>query len=347
MIGLLPLSAPKTVIWDVTYACNLSCPHCLTNSGRKGRRELDTKEAFHLIDVLSAAKILYLSLTGGEPFMRDDILELLAYLAETGMRVAIATNGFHISPKTIKGLRDLPVFQIQVSIDGIGEQHDRFRGRDGAFESACKALRRFKDEGLSTSVNTTATAQNIDRLEGVIDLAVELGCDAFKAIPFIPAGRGKPNKSKLELDRQGSLKLCRTLAKKSRELAGRINISTESTFLFLLNPPVISNVVDGRMICSAAHDELSIGADGTAYPCPFLHDYPLGNLLTDSIARIWHESTVLNDLRMLQKEAMSGPCRSCEYAPEHCRGGCRASALLGYGDIKGSDPLCFKGILNR
>lgn len=341
-----PLIAPKNVIWDVTYACNLSCSHCLTDSGRKSSRELDTKEAFRLIDVLATAKILYLSLTGGEPFVRSDILELLAYLADTGMRVDIATNGFHVSSKIIKALRHLPVFQIQVSIDGIGEQHDRFRGREGVFKNACKALRRFKDEGLSTSINMTATAQNIDRLGEVIDLAVELGCDAFKAIPFIPAGRGKQNKSQLGLDRQGSLKLTRILTEKSREFAGRINISTESTFLFLLDPPAVTNVADGRMICSAGYDQLSVGADGTAYPCPFLHDYPLGNLLTDSIARIWHESTILNDLRMLEKSAMNGPCRTCKYAPEHCRGGCRASAFLSGGDFKGSDPLCFKELLS-
>jgi radical SAM protein with 4Fe4S-binding SPASM domain len=347
-IGAPTFTAPKTVIWDVTYACNLSCLHCLTDSGQRGSKELNTKEAFHLIDILSAAKVLYLSLTGGEPFERSDILELLAYLAETGMRVDIATNGFHVSPKIIKGLRHLPVFQIQVSLDGIGEQHNRFRGREGAFESACVALRRFKDEGLSTSINTTATKQNIDRLGELIDLAVELGCDAFKAIPFIPTGRGKQNERMLGLDRQCSLKLCSTLVEKSREWAGRINISTESTFLFLLDPPALSSdMPEGRMICSAGYDELSVGADGTAYPCPFLHDYPLGNLLTDSIVRIWHESTILNDLRMLEKRAMNGPCRTCKYAPEHCRGGCRAAAFLACGDLKGSDPLCFKDLLTR
>lgn len=339
---VLPLAAPKTVIWDVTYACNLSCPHCLTDSGRKASRELDTKEAFRLIDVLAKAKVLYLSLVGGEPFARRDILDLLIYLADTGMRVDIATNGFHVPQKIIKGLRDLPVFQIQVSIDGIGDQHDRFRGRDRAFENACKTLRVFKDEGLSTSISTTATAQNVDRLGELIELAIELGCDAFKAIPFIPAGRGKQNGGDLALDKLGSLKLSRTLAEKSREFAGRINISTESTFLFLLDPPAMSDAADGRMICSAGYDELSVGADGTAYPCPFLHDFPLGNLLTDSMDRIWYESAVLNDMRTLEKQAMSGPCRTCQHAPGHCRGGCRASAFLACGDLKGSDPLCFQ-----
>lgn len=339
------LAAPKNIIWDVTYACNLNCPHCLTDSGRKRARELDTKEAFRLIAEFASAKVLYLSLSGGEPFLRQDILEILGCIADTGMRVDIASNGFDVPPRIIKQLRDLPVFQIQVSIDGIGEEHNRFRGRQGAFENACKTLRRFKDEGLSTSINTTATARNIDQLAGLIDLAVDLGCDAFKAIPFVPAGRGKHNEKELWLGKQGSLKLSRTLAEKSRALAGQITISTESTFLFLLDPPSLCAASDGAMICSAGYDTLSVGAEGMAYPCPFLHDFPLGNVLIDSIGRIWHESAVLDDLRTLNKRAMTGPCRTCKYAPEYCRGGCRAVAYLDCGHLRGSDPLCFKGLL--
>lgn len=340
------LSAPKSVIWDVTYACNLNCPHCLTDSGRKRARELDTKGAFHLIDRLAVAKVMYLSLTGGEPFLRPDILRILRHVAGTGMRVEIASNGFEVSQKIIKSLRGLPVFQIQVSIDGIGEEHDRFRGRKGAFRNACQALRRFKQEGLSTSINVTATGRNVDRLPDLIDFAVKAGCDGFKAIPFIPEGRGKRNKCELWLGREGSLKLSRILAQKSHELAGKINISTESTFLFLLNPPPACNIPDGTMTCSAGYDTLNIGADGTAYPCPFLHDFPLGNLLADSMDKIWHESKVLNKLRALKKTAMTGPCQTCSYAPEHCRGGCRAAAYLDCGDLKGSDPLCFRDLLH-
>ena len=127
-------SAPKNIIWDITYECNLKCPHCLTASGRKQSTELDTREALLLIDKLAEAKVLTLSLTGGEPFMRKDILQLLEHLATTGIRVDIASNGFHVPHSIIKALRNLPVFQIQVSIDGIGEEHDRFRGRKNAFK---------------------------------------------------------------------------------------------------------------------------------------------------------------------------------------------------------------------
>jgi mycofactocin biosynthetic radical S-adenosylmethionine protein MftC len=339
------LSAPKSVIWDVTYACNLRCRHCLTDSGPRRTGALDREEAFKLIDTLAAAKVLYLSLAGGEPFLRRDILDLLARIADSGMRVDIATNGLDVPERTIKGLRELPIFHIQVSIDGIGADHDRFRGKAGSFENACNALRRFKEEGLSTSISTTVTAQNVDRLPELIDLAVALGCDAFKAIPFIPAGRGQQNSRELWLGRLGSLKMSRILADRSRELSGRISISTESTFLFLLEPPIGDKVNDGPMICSAGYDELSIGADGTAYPCPFLHDFPLGNLLSDSLELIWHESPILNEMRLLSKKQMTGACSTCRFAPKYCRGGCRAAAYLTYGHLNASDPLCFNEFL--
>ena len=207
-------------------------------------------------------------------------------------------------------------------------------------------MRRFRAEGFSTSINTTATAQNIDQLPALIDLAVELGCDAFKAIPFIPAGRGKHYETHLRLDKNDSMKLSRTLAEKSMELAGKIKIATDSTFLFLLNPPETTAEQDGAMICSAGYNEISIGADGTVYPCPFLHDFPIGNLLSDSMQSIWHESRVLDQLRNLKKTAMTGACQTCAYAPSHCHGGCRAAAYLDSGTLNGSDPLCFRELVS-
>lgn len=345
--GRAPLSAPKSVIWDVTYACNLRCSHCLTDSGPGRGGTLGREQALRVVDILAAAKVLYLSLAGGEPFLRRDILELLARIANTGMRVDIATNGFHVPERIVRGLRELPVFHIQVSIDGIGTEHDQFRGRPGSFENACSTLRRLQDEGLSTSISTTVTRQNVDSLSQIVDLAVALGCSAFKAIPFIPAGRGQRNSQALYLDRLGSLKMSRTLAKRSQELSGRIRISTESAFLFLLEPPAADEMEDGPMICSAGYDELSIGADGTVYPCPFLHDFPLGNLLSDSLEKIWHESPVLNEMRLLSKKQMTGPCSTCRFAPKYCHGGCRAAAYLTCGRLSGPDPLCFKELHHR
>jgi radical SAM protein with 4Fe4S-binding SPASM domain len=139
--------------------------------------------------------------------------------------------------------------------------------------------------------------------------------------------------------------LCKVLTEASRRHAGRLNVQMDSTYAFLLDPPVPSEDQEGRMICSAGYETLSVGADGTAYPCPFLHDFPLGNLLRDPMSRIWHASTVLEEMRVLEKSAMAGPCGACEFAPAHCRGGCRASAYFECGHLRGSDPLCFKSLV--
>jgi radical SAM protein with 4Fe4S-binding SPASM domain len=340
-------SAPKSIIWDVTYSCNLKCPHCLTDSGKTAAGELNTKQALRLIDIFAGNQIIYLSLTGGEPFVRPDIMVLLEYLAQTRIRTDVATNGISLSEKKIRLLRDLPVFQIQVSIDGIGEEHDLFRGRKGAFKRSCTTLRRLRDEGISTSISTTATSRNINQIEQIINLALELGCESYKAIPFLPAGRGNRFEKNLRLGKQDQLELARILLRKSEELEGQINIDMETTFMFLLTPPGASSSPDGLMSCTAGYDMLSVGADGMAYPCPFLHDFPLGNLIHGSIADIWNNSPTLNYLRNLRKKDMTGPCRTCKFAPDHCHGGCRAAAWLESGNLNGTDPGCFRELLEE
>lgn len=332
--------APKSVIWDVTYVCNLACPHCLTSSGKK-TAELNTKQAMSLIDELAKHKVLLLSLSGGEPFLRPDIVELLTHIASTNMRIDIATNGFELYEHIVRSVRDLPIFQVQVSIDGIGEQHDQFRGRKGAFERACRTVRQLREDGIAVSLSTTVTKENLDSLDRIINLAVELGCSGYKAIPFIPAGRGQNNALRLKLDSEGYHRLCRTMRDRRQSLKGQLNISTEASFDFLLGPHPQSSTANGSMGCSAGYDTLSIGADGTAYPCPFLHDFSLGNLLERPLRWIWRKSPMLKSLRTITKQDLSEPCRSCTYAPLQCRGGCRAAAYHEYGDLYAADPTCF------
>lgn len=339
------LSAPKNIIWDVTYACNLRCPHCLTASGKAHKGELDTNQALSLIDRLADAKVFSLSLVGGEPFLRPDILVLLERISATNMRADIATNGVELPERILRGLRDLSVFQVQVSIDGIGKQHDQFRGRKGAFDAACCTVQRLREEGIAVSLSTTVTAGNVNTLNQIIDLALELDCSGFKAIPFLPAGRGKDNADWLKLDSKEHLQVSQTLVEQSRRLEGRLNISTETCFPFLLEPPPAETYSNGPMGCSAGYDILSIGADGTCYPCPFLHDFPLGNLMSSSLRYLWREAPVLQTLRTLQKQDIGEPCKNCPYSPLLCRGGCRAAAYLEYGDLQAGDPTCFQPIV--
>ena len=274
-----------------------------------------------------------------------------AYVGAGGMHwqpYAIATNGVELPEPIVEALRGLPVFQIQVSLDGLGEAHDRFRGLPGAFDASCRTLRRLRDEGIATSVSTTATRENIGDLDQIIDLALSLGCGGYKAIPFIAAGRGKAFTDRLRLRPEELATLSRVLARRSAELAGRMTVSTEGGFTFLLDhhhgPPAAARACndDGPMGCSAGHDTVSLGAEGKVYPCPFLHDFPLGHVLDGPLRALWAHAPTLQRLRGLHKSDLDEPCRSCEHAPERCRGGCRAAAWLESGSLLGADPCCFR-----
>jgi radical SAM protein with 4Fe4S-binding SPASM domain len=335
------LSAPKGVVWDCTHRCNLRCLHCLTASGAAAPGELSTQEAMQLIDALAAMKVFNLSLTGGEPFLRADLLTLLHHIAKTNLRTDIATNGVALPRGILSELRELPVFQVQVSIDGIGSQHDRFRGLEGAFNASCQTIRQMQDEGISVSISTTVTRENVNELDRLIDMALSMGCSGYKAIPFLPAGRGKEHSAQFQLDRQGYRRFAETLVRRKNELKGKMNVSTNTCFGILLEPPPLGNVKTAPMGCSAGYDTLNIGPDGTVYPCPFFQNMPLGNALEKPVKAIWMASSFLRSLRTLRKEQMEEPCRECAYAPERCRGGCRAAAWMTSGSLLAADPMCF------
>ena len=340
------LSAPRMVTWEITYLCNLHCPHCFTESGNAKNDELDTRRALSLVDKLAEAKVLRLLISGGEPFLRPDILTILRRIARTNMRLDIATNGVELPEKILKGMRHLPVFHVHVSIDGIGKSHDRFRGHQGAFDAACKRGRRLQKEGIAVSLSTTVTRQNLKELDRIpIDLALDMGCSGFFANAMLPVGRGRKNAGQFRLDTDGYRRLYRTLVDRGRTVQDKLDISTDMCFPFLFSPPPPNAKSTGHMGCSVGQDTLCIGAEGTVYPCHFLHDFPLGNLMDTDLKSLWKKSRVLQSLRDMQKQDMSGECRLCAYAPDLCNGGCRAAAYLVHGDLKATDPTCFRSIV--
>jgi radical SAM protein with 4Fe4S-binding SPASM domain len=337
-----PLSAPKDVIWEITHHCNLHCAHCLNASGSHQRDNLDFNQLCKIGEEFANEKVLRVSLSGGEPLTYKRILDLIKILAEKNLRIDIASNGTYLPEEMLTALRDLPIFHIQVSIDGNAAIHDKVRGKQGAFSMATNNLRRLKDEGISTSISTTVTHQNIGLLDYILDHAVKLGCSSFKAIPFVPTGRGLNNLESLQLSPQEHYSMCKWIKEKSDEMKDIISISTDTTFTFLLNGNAGNDTMDGHIGCAAGHDTLCVSADGTVYPCPFLRDFPIGKIPQTSLKEIWMYSPVLEKLRNIQKSNMAEPCNQCDAALRLCGGGCRAMAYLSSGDLLGVDPNCFR-----
>ncbi len=271
------LSTPMFAIWEITKKCNLRCSHCLSDSGKQFPDELDTRAAKRVIDELEANKIFNLSLSGGEPLMRSDIFELLEYSSRKKIGVELLTNGTLITGETIDRLKNIRLFNVQISIDGIGDTHDNFRCSKGAYKSAVDAIRLLREAGYAVVVSTAVTRQNISQVSELIDMAVNLGVSAYKATRFMPAGRGSKHVAGLELTPMDAKKFDFMLINKKKEVGHKITINSEVIYPWLTNVQentIAFDVEDTSKIgCTAGNSSLYITSDGKIVPCSFLCNY--------------------------------------------------------------------------
>jgi len=347
--------APESVIWEVTSACDLACAHCLASAGGKAPGELDEAGALRVVARLAEAGVLSVNLAGGEPFLRPDLLVIVDALAAAGVAVDVSTNGFALGDGTIAELAARPVYSVQVSVDGLRDEHDRFRGRPGSYDAALGSLARLAAAGFRTSVSMVVTRRNAGDVAAVAETAAALGCAAFKPLPFLPAGRGAARRDELSLDGPGLVGLARTIAGLRERYAGSMSVFGDSTMPFLLEGRSAGARgrgcgPDAAVGCSAGRSGLYVGSDGVAYPCPFFKDFPLGSLLETRLEDLWADAPFLNELRRMTAADLAGdggPCSGCGHLGAECSGGCRAAAYLATGDPLGADPTCYRRALEE
>ncbi len=187
---------PVAVQWIVTSACDLTCHHCYSRSGRRAAGELTTDEARRLvIDELVRLGCPSLVLAGGELFLRKDLPELITYAAERGLAWAMHTHG-RLVPRHAELIRRHPPEMAAVSLDGPPAYHDRFRGRVGAFDDAVRAIRTLRDAGVDEVVaGTTITRDNADLVADTLPYVVDSGATSWGLHLFAPEGRGEEHRA--------------------------------------------------------------------------------------------------------------------------------------------------------
>jgi Predicted Fe-S oxidoreductases len=191
---LLQFSADKkpVVVWNMTKRCNLKCVHCYARAegeAYKGK-ELSTEEGKRLIDDLAAFGCPVMLFSGGEPVLREDLPELISYAVEKGMRAVISTNGTRITEEKARIFSDFALSYIGVSIDGIGEVNDAFRGVKGTFEKAVTGIRNAKKAGIKVGLRFTINRRNYGEIPAVFDLIEQEGIPRVCFYHLVYAGRG-------------------------------------------------------------------------------------------------------------------------------------------------------------
>lgn len=333
--------------WHVTPLCNLKCKHCyvrdITTYRQEVENQLEYDDCIRVIDDIS--KMIHawkfrggIHFTGGEPFLRNDLIELIKYTRKKGLEVRVLSNGTLISKELTKQLYDIGVRYVQVSIDGsTPEIHDKFRGVNGALELAKNGIRTLKENNCSPTVAVTLSKQNYHQIEDLIDLAYECGADRIGFSRIVPIGAGEQIKEDM-LSKNELYDAFDRIEKKRKE--GKIEIVKRDPLWALyhkLTSPkeyIEKGIVRGG--CSIGYGGLTILSDGTVTPCRRL-PIPIGKVPEDSLRNIWSESKVLEDLRDFKNLEK---CSECEYVSS-CRG-CRAIAYAIFKDYLAEDPQCWK-----
>lgn len=337
------LVAPLNVLWDITYSCNLKCQHCLVSANEKSNYELGLEEVKRIIDQLEEMKVFNLCFLGGEPLMREDFFEILEYASLTKIGITFSTNGTLIDDRVINKLANLRLFDVQVSLDGLEETHNKIRGVNSSFQMAIQAIKKLIKSGIRVGVSSTINKLNLHELRSLIQYSISLGATSYKAIPFMPVGRGKKARS-LTLSHEEMKEYVASLSKSKKEFRDQIHIYAEETYTWLLEDPPehlpIANHIK-NFSCVAGTSQVVISPTGLVFPCPFLHDFVAGDLRRETMDQIWNNSKVLTSFRQINREVLKGKCKKCPYLPLYCRGGCRAAAYAVTGDIYAEDPFCW------
>jgi radical SAM protein with 4Fe4S-binding SPASM domain len=344
---------PYVVSWNLTYRCNLACEHCYLDAGGTpqvdtenfaDRSELGTEECFRVIDEIAAfAPECLTILTGGEPLLRRDILEIVRRAAERELWVVVGTNGVRITENLAKRLAEAGARGLSLSLDALDpDRHDRFRKVRGAWHNTVEGAQILNKTGLPFIVQTTAGAHNLGELDAIADFAHDaLAAKVWNLYFLVPTGRGQfvSDITPAQYD-----EVLASLYRIQRKYNGRMLVNAKcaphyiKTMLENGLPPA-RTYSGGAGGCPAGTHYMGIRPNGDVTPCPYLPVFA-GTLRSSSLADLWTSSELFVGIRRRSSSSggLGGRCGECEMNG-HC-GGCRARAYGMTGDLMAEDPLC-------
>ncbi len=324
----LGLDAPICLTWELTYACNLSCVHCLSSSGRRDPRELSTEQCKSIIDELQRMQVFYVNIGGGEPTVRSDFWELVDYATAHQVGVKFSTNGVKIDKKVAARLAASDYVDVQISLDGAtAEVNDAVRG-PGSFAMAVRALENLSEAGFKDAkISVVVTRHNVSQLDDFKALADKYGA-TLRITRLRPSGRGADVWDELHPTQAQQRELYNWL------VANGEGVLTGDSFFHL---SAYGDALPGLNLCGAGRVVCLIDPIGDVYACPFaIHEQFLaGNIVADGgFQQVWQTSELFQELRSPQT---GGACSKCNHY-DSCRGGCMAAKFFTGLPMDGPDP---------
>ncbi len=344
------------VVWNCTRTCNLNCIHCYANSGaQKNSGELTTQEAKRFIDNLAEFNVPVLLFSGGEPLLRPDLPELVSYAGNKGIRPTISTNGTLLDRDFTVTLKNIGTGYVGISLDGIGENNDRFRGHKGAFAAALKGIRNCIATGQRVGLRFTINRHNYRDLNTIFDLIEAENIPRACFYHLVYSGRGskmiEEDINRDEARAAMDLIMERTVDFHRRGLQKEIltvDNHADGVYIYLKinhdNPERAAGILELLKANGGNRTGIAIGAVdwyGDVHPDQFTQNHTFGNVRQRKFGEIWTDPSqpVLAGLKD-RKSLLKGRCAACRWL-DICNGNFRARAEAVTGDFWESDPACY------
>ncbi len=349
-------AAGPVVIWNLIRRCNLLCKHCYAISGNVDfPGELTYRQVCDVMDDLKAFGVPVLILSGGEPLLRPDIFEISRRAKQMGFYVGLSTNGVLISEPVMEDLTDTGYDYVGISLDGIGEIHDRFRGMEGAYEKSLNALRLCRDHGIKAGLRFTMTEDNAHQFEDMLKLADDEGIGKFYFSHLVYAGRGNKNRkddAALQKTRAVMERLFELAFEEAEKGSGREfvtgNNDADGVFLLLWVQKHFPEKAETirRMLVRWGGNQTGVNVAnidnlGNVHPDTMWWHHTLGNVKERPFSEIWMDTSdpVMAGLKQ-RPRPVKGRCAKCRYL-DICNGNTRVRAMQLTDDPWAEDPACY------
>lgn len=356
---LLQFAADKkpVVVWNCTRVCNLECVHCYAHAdAASAPDEMTFEEGRLLIDDLAGFGVSVILFSGGEPLCRPDLADLAEYAVAKGMRAVVSTNGTRITDAVARRLAAVGLSYVGISLDGLRETNDRFRGVPGAFDRALEGIRTCRRAGIKVGLRYTITRHNEPDLDGVFDLLETESIPRVCFYHLVYSGRGEAMAAD-DLPLTGTRRVVDRIIECTADLHARglptevltVDNHCDGPYLYLRLLKE-GRVADAERVMqllrmnggnSSGHGIGCVSWDGEVYPDQFLRQHSLGNVRHRPFSEIWTDEA--NPfLQALKDKArhVTGKCLHCRFL-DVCGGNFRARAEAATGQFWGVDPACY------
>lgn len=346
------------VVWNCTRKCNLKCVHCYSESCCEDYEgELTNSEARQMIRDLAAFKAPVLLFSGGEPLMRDDMFELGAYARELGIRPVISTNGTLITQSIAKKIKDIGFAYVGISLDGVQDTNDKFRGVKGAFNAALRGFENCLSIGQNVGLRLTMTKNNVQDMPSIFDFIDDVGIPRACFYHLVYTGRGE-DLVKDDLTHEQTRAALDLIMDRTRDFQNRgldkdiltVDNHCDGPYIYMrVNREDPDRAKEVKALLDTNGGNLTgcaIGCVdnlGNIHPDQFWRSKTFGNVRERPFSEVWMDTSdpIMAGLKS-RKPLLKGRCAqtNCKWI-DVCNGNFRARAVAVYDDPWMQDPACY------